>query len=45
VRRVSLAGRRGGWAWRPIRLVAAYLRDAARDVLDGTGDVPPLPEG
>ncbi|MDE3724961.1 LysR family transcriptional regulator [Nocardiopsis sp. N85] len=41
VRQVYLAGRTGGWAWRPIRVVARYLHQAAEDVLD---DVPPLPE-
>ncbi|AFR09096.1 LysR family transcriptional regulator [Nocardiopsis alba] len=40
VRQVYLAGRTGGWAWCPIRVVASYLRRAAEDVLD---DVPPLP--
>ncbi|MGW5880083.1 LysR family transcriptional regulator [Nocardiopsis terrae] len=40
VRRVYLAGRTGGWAWRPIRLAAAYLHQAASEVLD---DVPPPP--
>ncbi|MDT0329321.1 LysR family transcriptional regulator [Nocardiopsis lambiniae] len=40
VRQVYLAGRTGGWAWRPIRVVARYLHQAAEDVLD---DVPPLP--
>ncbi|MFL1426915.1 MULTISPECIES: LysR family transcriptional regulator [unclassified Nocardiopsis] len=41
VRQVYLAGRTGGWAWRPIRVLARYLHQAAEDVLD---DVPPLPE-
>ena len=40
VRQVYLAGRTGGWSWRPIRVVASYLHQAAEDVLD---DVPPLP--
>ncbi|MDA8370303.1 MAG: LysR substrate-binding domain-containing protein [Nocardiopsaceae bacterium] len=40
-RRVFLVGRTGGWAWRPIRLLAHYLRDAARDVLDDVADTPP----
>lgn len=40
VRQVYLAGRTGGWSWRPIRVVAAYLHQSAEDVLD---DVPPLP--
>ncbi|GAB3717227.1 LysR family transcriptional regulator [Nocardiopsis oceani] len=39
-RRVYLAGRTGGWSWKPIRLVATYLHQAAEDVLD---EVPPLP--
>lgn len=34
VRRIYLAGRTGGWSWRPIQLVAHYLRSAARTVLD-----------
>lgn len=34
MRRVSLVSRTGSWAWRPIRLVADYLRSAARRVLD-----------
>ncbi|MFI6575921.1 LysR family transcriptional regulator [Nocardiopsis sp. NPDC050513] len=41
VRRIFLAGRTGGWAWRPIGVVARYLHEAARGVLD---EVPPLPE-
>ncbi|MFD6950415.1 LysR family transcriptional regulator [Nocardiopsis sp. TSRI0078] len=41
VRRVYLAGRTGGWAWKPIRVVARYLHQSAQSVLD---DVPPLPE-
>lgn len=41
VRRIYLAGRTGGWAWRPIRLVARYLHEAAGLVLDGTGELPP----
>jgi DNA-binding transcriptional LysR family regulator len=39
VRQVYLAGRTGNWAWRPVRLVARYLHEAAAGVLD---DVPPL---
>lgn len=39
VRQVYLAGRTGGWAWRPIQVVARYLHRAAESVL---GDVPPL---
>ncbi len=35
VRRVYLAGRTGGWAWKPIRLVAEYLRESAANVLGG----------
>ncbi|WP_159945192.1 MULTISPECIES: LysR family transcriptional regulator [unclassified Nocardiopsis] len=41
VRRVYLAGRTGGWAWKPIRVVARYLHRAAQDVLD---DVPAFPD-
>ncbi|MFD3685058.1 LysR family transcriptional regulator [Nocardiopsis sp. NPDC058631] len=41
VREVFLAGRTGGWAWRPIQLVARYLHQAAGEVLD---EVPPLPD-
>jgi DNA-binding transcriptional LysR family regulator len=40
VRQVYLAGRTGSWAWRPIRVVAAYLHQVAQEVLD---DVPALP--
>ena len=41
VRQVYLAGRTGGWAWKPIRVLSQYLHRSARDVLD---DVPPLSE-
>lgn len=34
VRQVYLAGRTGGWAWRPIRVVARYLHRSAKSVLD-----------
>ncbi|MFC3996663.1 LysR family transcriptional regulator [Nocardiopsis sediminis] len=34
IRRVYLAGRTGGWAWRPIALLARYLTEAAAEVLD-----------
>ncbi|PSL00093.1 DNA-binding transcriptional LysR family regulator [Murinocardiopsis flavida] len=39
VRRIYLAGRTGGWSWRPIQLVAHYLRSAARSVLDDVDEV------
>ncbi|PDP85336.1 LysR family transcriptional regulator [Glycomyces fuscus] len=38
VRRVYLAGRTGGWAWKPIRLVAEYLRESAASVLGGVDE-------
>ncbi len=41
VRRVYLAGRTGGWAWKPIRVLARYLHQSAQSVL---GDVPAPPE-
>ncbi|GHD17418.1 LysR family transcriptional regulator [Nocardiopsis kunsanensis] len=40
VRQVYLAGRTGGWAWKPIRVTARYLHESARSVLE---DVPGLP--
>ncbi|MFC7328604.1 LysR family transcriptional regulator [Marinactinospora rubrisoli] len=45
LRRVYLVARSGGWAWRPVRTVARYVRDAAREVLaDPDGDAGrPLP--
>ncbi|MFC4563922.1 LysR family transcriptional regulator [Nocardiopsis mangrovi] len=37
IRRVYLAGRTGGWAWRPIALLADHLAEAAAEVLDAPG--------
>ncbi|KIH96495.1 LysR family transcriptional regulator [Streptomonospora alba] len=44
-RRISLASSTGGWSWRPIALLARYLWDAARGVLDDTAPAPPVSGG
>ncbi|CAM4050951.1 LysR family transcriptional regulator [Nocardiopsis rhodophaea] len=48
-RRIYLVSRTGGWAWRPMRVLAEYLHDVAREVLDDVADTvsfsaPPAPE-
>src|SRR5690625_1444782 len=44
-RGISLAGSTGGWAWRPIALLARYLWEAARGVLDDTASEAPVGTG
>ncbi|GAA1770872.1 LysR substrate-binding domain-containing protein [Streptomonospora arabica] len=44
-RRISLASSAGGWAWRPIALLARYLWEDAHGVLDDAAPTPPVLAG